>query len=75
MMTQPDGPGGSPEKMKKYLDWCDRAFPVGRIGELDEVANLTVFLASREGNFMSGVQFPIDGAYSLTSHHHVPSDQ
>jgi len=67
MFNKPDGPGGTTEKMQKYLDWCCKAIPVGRIGEVEEVARLVVFLASKEGSFMSGTLFPIDGAYSNTS--------
>merc|ERR1711935_676681 len=58
-----------PYSMCKYIVWSCKAIPVGRVGEISEVAKLVVFLASKDGNFMSGIQFPIDGAYSLSSYH------
>merc|ERR1711935_154762 len=63
-------PGGH-----KYIDWSNKVIPVGRCGEIAEVARLVVFLASKDANFMSGVQFPIDGAYSLTSYHKVATKE
>ena len=44
----------------QYLDWCCRAIPMGRIGEVEEVARLVAFL--------NGANFPIDGSYSNTSY-------
>ena len=41
---------------------------MGRIGEVEEVARLVVFLASREADYVNGALFPIDGGYSNTSY-------
>lgn len=68
MFDKPDGPGGNPERMKKYLDWCCAAIPLGRIGEVAEVARLATFLGSKEAKFITGTTFPIDGSYSNTSY-------
>lgn len=38
--------------------------PIGRFGEVDEVAQAAVFLCSDESRFMTGANVPIDGAYS-----------
>ncbi|MBC2716315.1 MAG: SDR family oxidoreductase [Desulfobacteraceae bacterium] len=35
--------------------------PLGRIGQPDDVANLAVFLASDEANFITGAAIPVDG--------------
>ena len=35
--------------------------PIGRIGEVEDVANLALFLASKESSFMTGTSFVIDG--------------
>jgi len=74
MFDRPDSglPGADPAKMKKYLDWCVKAIPLGRIGEIEEVARLATFLASKEAAFMNGVQFPIDGGYHNTCYHPPP---
>jgi NAD(P)-dependent dehydrogenase (short-subunit alcohol dehydrogenase family) len=38
--------------------------PVGRLGELDEIADVAVLLCGREARFMTGSNITIDGAYS-----------
>lgn len=43
-----------------------RAYPVHHIAEPVEVANAVVFLASRESDFINGVNLPIDGG--ITAH-------
>ena len=35
--------------------------PLGRIGEPDDVAGLTIFLASRAGAYLTGTVIPLDG--------------
>jgi 3alpha(or 20beta)-hydroxysteroid dehydrogenase len=35
--------------------------PIGRVGEVDDVANLVVFLASDESGFITGSEYIIDG--------------
>jgi NAD(P)-dependent dehydrogenase (short-subunit alcohol dehydrogenase family) len=35
--------------------------PVGRFGELSDVANAALFLCSQEAKFINGVAFPVDG--------------
>jgi NAD(P)-dependent dehydrogenase (short-subunit alcohol dehydrogenase family) len=38
--------------------------PIGRFGDVVEVAEATVFLCSDEARFMTGANISIDGAYS-----------
>ena len=38
--------------------------PVGRLGELDEIADVAVLRCGREARFMTGSNITIDGAYS-----------
>ena len=40
------------------------AHPIGRLGEVDDVANGVVFLASEESSFMTGSEFVIDGGFT-----------
>jgi len=37
--------------------------PMGRIGEIDEVANAVVFLASPASSFVTGAVLPVEGGY------------
>lgn len=39
--------------------------PVRRFGEVQEVAELAVFLASDQATFMNGAAIPIDGGYTI----------
>ena len=39
----------------------ERSVPLGRIGRPDDVAGLTLFLASRAGAYMTGAVIPLDG--------------
>ena len=38
--------------------------PIGRFGQVEEVADVCVFLCAREAGFMTGANISIDGAYS-----------
>ncbi|MBZ0303380.1 MAG: SDR family oxidoreductase, partial [Anaerolineae bacterium] len=43
----------------------DAMHPVGRVGTIDEVANVFVFLASDESSFVSGANYSVDGGMSV----------
>lgn len=47
-----------PAKMRTFVE---RTSPLGRIGEVDDVAHLVVYLASDESKFMTGAELPVDG--------------
>lgn len=40
--------------------------PLGRLAEADELARAAVFLASRDGSFITGVNLAVDGGLTLT---------
>ena len=39
----------------------DRAIPIGRFGEPEELAALVLFLASEPARYITGTQIPVDG--------------
>lgn len=50
-------------------DYYRRAFdemhPIGRVGTIDEVANVFLFLASDESSFVTGANYQVDGGISV----------
>ena len=53
--------GMSEEQYAQFLERTKTTHPLGRHGEVEEVANAIVFLASKEASFMTGNLTPIDG--------------
>jgi NAD(P)-dependent dehydrogenase (short-subunit alcohol dehydrogenase family) len=52
---------GSEEEMARA---AARAYPLGRLGTVDDVAALALFLASDESSWLTGGVFPADGGYT-----------
>jgi NAD(P)-dependent dehydrogenase (short-subunit alcohol dehydrogenase family) len=64
-------PGPFPSKMTVSFLGTDeqraavgQAVPLGRIGEPDDIAGTTIFLASRAGAYLTGTVIPLDGGLS-----------
>ncbi|HVU14646.1 MAG TPA: SDR family oxidoreductase [Phototrophicaceae bacterium] len=43
----------------------DEMHPIGRVGKIEEVANVFVFLASDEASFVTGANYAVDGGLSV----------
>ncbi|MEO8391637.1 MAG: SDR family oxidoreductase [Chloroflexota bacterium] len=43
----------------------DEMHPIGRVGRIEEVANVFVFLASDEASFVTGANYSVDGGLSV----------
>ena len=43
----------------------DEMHPIGRVGTIDEVANVFLFLASDESSFVTGANYQVDGGISV----------
>ena len=57
LMGVPD----TPENRQKYID----SIPLGRLTKPSDVAAAAVYLASDEAEFITGVEFPIDGGRTI----------
>jgi beta-ketoacyl ACP reductase len=49
----------------KYVDMAKQAIPLGRIGNVDEVAGVVSFLASEDATYISGAVIPVDGGAGM----------
>ena len=48
---------------KEMYDRLAKSQPIGRMGEPEEVASLSLFLCSDEASFLTGVDYPLDGGF------------
>lgn len=52
-----------PGKEDDMFEKLSKTQPIGRMGEPQEVADLTLYLCSDEASFITGTDFPIDGGF------------
>jgi NAD(P)-dependent dehydrogenase (short-subunit alcohol dehydrogenase family) len=52
------------ETLERFGDMIVAQVPRGRIGEPDDMAGITIFLASRAGAYITGAVIPVDGGMS-----------
>ena len=52
----------SPEDAKKHKESMEKMIPCGRFGQPEEVANVALFLASKDASYVSGSIYNVDGA-------------
>jgi 2-keto-3-deoxy-L-fuconate dehydrogenase len=50
-------------KEKETFDKLSRSQPIGRMGTVDEIATLILYLCSDEASFITGCDYPIDGGF------------
>ncbi len=55
----------TPANQKRIRKQFDEIHPIGRVGRIDEVANVFVFLASDESSFVTGANYTVDGGVSV----------
>ena len=55
-----------PQAMEpKYVEMAQQAIPLGRIGNVEEVASVVSFLASEDAAYISGAVIPVDGGMGM----------
>ncbi len=57
--------GMTPERYEKMLAERAAEYPLGRIGEPEDIANLVSFLVSSRADWITGAVIPIDGGSTL----------
>lgn len=57
--------GMSDEAYKKFLEHGKSTHAMGRVGEVQEVVDAVIFLASDNSSFITGATLPIDGGRSI----------
>lgn len=66
--------GDNKELIERKLREWGGLYPMGRIAETYEVANLVAFLASDEAKYITGLCIPFDGGLSIELFESVPED-
>ena len=61
MFTLFSGVPDTPENQKKFL----ANIPLGRLATPLDIAKACVYLASDDADFITGVEFPVDGGRSI----------
>ncbi|XP_066925091.1 3-oxoacyl-[acyl-carrier-protein] reductase FabG-like [Clytia hemisphaerica] len=57
--------GLSDDQVEKFLEEANKIYPLGRVGEVEDIASTIAFLASDSASFITGASIPVDGGYCL----------
>lgn len=50
--------------IEQYLEKVSKMHPIGRIGKPEDVAYMSLYLASNESSWVTGAEFTVDGGYT-----------
>ena len=53
--------GGNPDDIEAAKDRLSEVYPLGRIGQPEDVAGLVTYLCSSDAGFVTGGIYPVDG--------------
>ena len=56
----------APKIQKKFIDYIEANYPLRRLTESEDCANLILFLASEYASFITGTTNILDGGSTLT---------
>ena len=56
--------GRQPMPLDDALEASAARYPMKRLGDVEDVANMAVFLASDESKWITGAVLPVDGGYT-----------
>lgn len=59
----------SPEDLKKWYQEISRQYPLGRVAEVEEIANVASFLASDQSSYITGQSIIVDGGKTISDSH------
>lgn len=65
MRTNFQQASGAGEVLKGVLSHLEQTIPMRRIGQIEDVGNAVLFLASDKSSFITGANIVIDGGNSL----------
>jgi NAD(P)-dependent dehydrogenase (short-subunit alcohol dehydrogenase family) len=52
-----------PGREEEMFDKLSKSQPIGRMGTVNEIASLALYLCSDEAGFITGNDYPIDGGF------------
>ena len=55
---------GAKQSLEEALQANAARYPLGRLGTVDDIAGMAVYLASDEAGWVTGAVFPVDGGYT-----------
>ncbi|CAG2178891.1 unnamed protein product, partial [Oppiella nova] len=58
---------GTDQMLDGLVDFCETSYPLGRIGETEDVSEMVAYLASDRAAFMTGTLIPVDGGNLVSS--------
>ncbi len=58
-----------PEELEKWYKDISRQYPMDRVCEVDEIANVVAFLASDQSSYINGQTIVVDGGKSISDSH------
>lgn len=59
----------NPQELKSWYESIAKQYPMGRVCEVDEIANVVSFLASEQSSYINGQSIIVDGGKTIADTH------